>query len=224
MRLKRPLYGPDHEGGPSRGTDVKMVKRALGKVEDGLLPPRPGGYDSVFNRRTVEALDVFRRSSGQPELERRRGKPFGQEDLDWLEPYFDAYGRWRYRLYRPPAPKPKLIAPLQGWASLDQRLWDHFSQGRLLGFSDLGTYNPASRLPSGAPSDHAVFPARAYDLGISPAIGYANPKARAYFNSLIGDPDIEYVILGDKIWSRARGLHAYTSGGHQNHIHVSGRK
>lgn len=39
---------------------------------------------------------------------------------------------------------------------------------------------------------------------------------------MIGRPGIHYVILGDKIWSTERGLHAYTAGGHESHVHVSG--
>lgn len=100
-------------GGPSVGTDVKMVKRALGKFEDSLLPPKPGGYDRIYNDRTAEAVDVFRRSI--PSLIDRRGKPFGQPDLDELDFYFDAYGRWRYRMYVPPKPpKPKPAVPNLG--------------------------------------------------------------------------------------------------------------
>jgi hypothetical protein len=94
-----------------------------------------------------------------------------------------------------------------------------------MGMSDLGTYNPASKLPSGAPSDHAVYPAAAFDLGIDPDTGWDNDVARSYFLSLVGNPRVNYLILGDKIWSRARaseGIRSYSGGGHANHVHVSG--
>lgn len=191
-----------------------MVQRALNAA-----PARTNiAVTSVYDDTTQRRMSRFRAANSL-----NPGKHFDQETLDELWPYFDAYGRWRYRLYKPPVPPPVLIAPKQGFASLDKSLWEPFSRGRKLGFSDLGTYNPASRLPSGRPSDHAVYPALAYDLGISPATGYSNPKARAYFNDLMGEPEIEYVILGDKIWSRAKGFHSYTAGGHAGHIHVSGR-
>lgn len=208
MKLKRPLKGSEV------GVDVKMVQRALNAAPSRTVIAVTSHYDATTQRR----VSRFRLANSL-----NPGTHFDQEMLDALWPYFDAYGRWRYRLYQPPKPAPVLIAPKQGFASLDKSLWEPFSRGRKLGFSDLGTYNPASRLPSGRPSDHAVYPALAYDLGISPATGYYNQKARAYFNDLMGEPEIEYIILSPKIWSRAKGLHAYNGGDHYNHIHVSGR-
>jgi hypothetical protein len=92
------------------------------------------------------------------------------------------------------------------------------------GLTDLGTYNPASRLPSGAPSDHAVHPAMAFDLGITPATGWANLKARAYVLWAAHQGEVEYVILGDRIYFGATSWRRYTAGGHLNHVHVSGRR
>lgn len=88
------------------------------------------------------------------------------------------------------------------------------------GFTNLGTHNPASRLPGGGVSDHAKFPAEAFDIGGFSG-GYSNARARQMFNWLIRQPGVKYAILGDKIWTRGRGLHAYTAGGHDTHIHVS---
>lgn len=119
-------------------------------------------------------------------------------------------------------PKPVLIEPRQGFESLHRSLWEAYSIGRRAGLTDLGTYNPSSRLPSGAPSDHALWPAFAFDLGCSPQTGYENLVARRFFNDMVGKPEVNYVILGNKIWSRAAGLHTYTAGGHDNHVHVSG--
>lgn len=228
MKLKRQLYGPDQERGPSHGRDVRdFVKRTLYRlpaqlpVGDMFFPRPPGGFDRVYNRKTEEAVEVVRRFD-----ERRPFTgPFRQDDLDAFWDYADAYSRWVYRLWSAPNPKPPtptLIAPIQGLASLDKKLWTDFSTGRHMGLTDLGTFNPSSTLPSGAPSDHAVWPACAFDLGVSPDTGYANPTGRKFFDLMSGRPEVHYVILGDKIWSREMGLHSYSGGGHMNHVHTSG--
>lgn len=134
--------------------------------------------------------------------------------LDLLAQYADEH--------KPPPPAPKYVEPRQGFASLDRRLWDEFTTGRNMGLTDLGTYNRASRLPSGLPSDHAVYPAVAFDLGFSPQIGYAHTTARKFFHMIAGAEGIHYVILGNQIWSREKGMHSYTDGGHEGHCHVSG--
>jgi hypothetical protein len=118
----------------------------------------------------------------------------------------------------------ELVQPTQGFASLHRSLWELYSIGRHAGLSDLGTFNGASRLPSGRPSDHAVYPAYAFDLGFTPHTGYEHPTARAFFKTCCERPEVEYCILGDHIWSRAQGLHTYTAGGHANHVHVSGNR
>lgn len=223
MKLRRPLYGPGDPRGPSRGRDVVAVKRGLNKVERDFFPRPEPGFDHVFNQKTADAVKTFQRINDIDATGH-----FGQASLDALWPYMDAYARLMYRTYVPPKPKPvppPLVEPKQGWASLHPSLHAAYSIGRTLGFSDLGTYNPASRLPSGAPSDHAVSPALAFDLGIDPDTGYDHDAARAYFHTLIGRPEIGYVILGERIWSRVRaseGVRRYTAGGHENHVHVSG--
>jgi hypothetical protein len=118
----------------------------------------------------------------------------------------------------------KLVEPKQGFSSLRKDLWQAFSIGRSRGLTDLGTYNPGSRLPSGAPSDHAVYPAVAFDLGFSPAIGFDHPVARKFAQDMSKRPEVEYVICGNQIWSEERGWHAYTAGGHEGHVHVSGHR
>jgi hypothetical protein len=117
---------------------------------------------------------------------------------------------------------PSLVEPRQGYSSLEQSLWADYALARHMGLSDLGTYNPSSTLPGGGKSDHAYYPARAFDAGFSPPIGYAHPIARAFFEAMVGRPEVGYVILGNVIWSRERGRHAYTAGGHAGHVHVSG--
>lgn len=121
--------------------------------------------------------------------------------------------------------QPKLVAPLQGFDSLTRSLWQAYTLGRNAGLTDLGTHNPASTLPGGGPSDHSVYPAYAFDLGFSPQTGWANLQARAVALKLAGRPEVEYVILGDRIWTDdGRGWHAYTAGNHANHIHCSGHR
>ncbi|MBA3745242.1 hypothetical protein [Sporichthya sp.] len=118
--------------------------------------------------------------------------------------------------------RPRLVEPNQGFNSLHSSLWEAYTIGRRMGLSDLGTYNPASRLPSGAPSDHAVNPAMAFDLGFSPGTGWNNITARAFAEKMAGRAETEYVILGDRIWSRDRGWRRYSYGGHEGHVHCSG--
>jgi len=118
--------------------------------------------------------------------------------------------------------KPHIVEPNQGFNSLAHSLLEIYSIGRNMGLSDQGTYNPYSRLPSGRRSDHAVYPAKAFDLGFSPSTGDHHPVAKAYFDIAIKRPEVKYVILGRIIWSEDRGLHNYTYGGHESHVHVSG--
>ncbi len=115
-----------------------------------------------------------------------------------------------------------LVKPRQGFASLRKDGREAYTLGRRLGLSDLGTYNPASTLPGGGKSDHAYHPARAFDLGLT-KVG-TRERARWFFRRMIDRPEVEYVIFEDKIWSRNKGLHAYTAGGHLTHVHVSLRR
>lgn len=118
-----------------------------------------------------------------------------------------------------------LIQPVQGFRSLHESLWRIYSIGRNMGLHDLGTYNPDSRLPGGGLSDHAVYPAMAFDLGVDPDLGFAHPAGRAFFDLCMSRPEVEYVILGDRIGIRATGIvKPYSAGGHMNHAHVSGNR
>ncbi len=212
VTLKRQL-----KGGES-GTDVTMIQRALNKAPSQTVIAVDGHYNTTTKNR-VRAFEIAH------SLLVNDGR-FVQQTLNALWTYFDAYGRMRYRLYKPPVPPPPvpvLIEPKQGWNSLVKELWQDFSLGRSMGLSDLGTYNPNSRLPSGAPSDHAMWPAYAFDLGFSPQTGMANPVANKFFNLMVGRPEVHYVICGTSIWSVEEGLHSYTSGGHEGHVHTSGK-
>jgi hypothetical protein len=115
-----------------------------------------------------------------------------------------------------------LLKPKQGFDSLAKELWELYTLARRLGLSDLGTYNPASTLPGGGKSDHTLGPpAFAFDAGLT-KVG-TRRRARFLFDSAISRPEVHYVIFEDKIWSTERGLHAYTAGGHETHVHVSGK-
>ncbi len=223
MNLKRPLYGPSDPRGPSKGRDVRdFVKRTLHRVEADFFPKPPGGFDDVYNAKTEEAVRIFQRlndikATGQ----------FGQGTLDAMWPYADAYAKWVYRTWSAPKPKPPpLNEPVQGFSSLHKSLWPLYDLGIRMGLHpDLGTWNPASDLPSGAPSDHSVGPpAYAFDLGVEPDNGWANDVGRAFFHLCMRNPACEYVILGDRIASRNFDwtIRHYSYGGHSNHVHVSG--
>ena len=198
-----------------RGPDVLAVKRALRKAgfRKGLT------LNPTFGTALERQIKAFQHKHGL--------KPdgvYGPSTHKALAKYFDRYGKLLYK--RTPKP-PALVEPNQGWSSLSKTLWQAYSLCRNSGssFIDLGTYNPASRLPSGAPSDHAVYPAMAFDIGIEPDTGWNNLKARALAMRLVRLPEVEYVILGNRIWTDWRKFWgSYTSGGHQNHIHVSGRR
>lgn len=93
MKLKRPLKGSE------TGSDVRMVQRALNKwVRPSTEIPENGHYD----QRTIDRMVGFQLEQN---IKPATGN-MGQRTLDRLTPYFDAYGRWRYRLYMPPVPTP----------------------------------------------------------------------------------------------------------------------
>lgn len=217
--LKIGCYGADVEGA------TRALLRCLG--------------DDQGWRAFVAALPVVRRTFGvgKRTLTKRAQAKLGVYQTGWLgtatETKLRQAGAFddradvlleQYAASLTPKPLP-LVEPNQGFASLHRSLWAAYSVGRRAGLTDLGTYNPASRLPSGAPSDHSVYPAYAFDLGFDPDTGWANEPARRVALALAGRPEIEYVILGNRIWTNdGRGWHDYTAGNHANHIHCSGRR
>jgi murein DD-endopeptidase MepM/ murein hydrolase activator NlpD len=80
-----------------------MVQRALNKAPSHTTIATNGIYDETTKRR----VGAFRAARSL-----RIGRDVDQQLLDELWPYFDAYGRWRYRLFRPPAPPPLMVAPI----------------------------------------------------------------------------------------------------------------
>ena len=87
MKLKRPLRGSE------TGTDVSMVQRALNKAPSRTTIDTSGVYDETTKRR----VKSFKTAWSLP-----ASTLFDQNALDALWPYFDAYGRMRYRLFIPP--------------------------------------------------------------------------------------------------------------------------
>lgn len=203
------------------GTDVEAVGRALCRAGAG---PKLAVYNALPTRvrrrwgwRKRRWLRAFKRTHNLAD-----DAVYGKGAHAALEPFFDPWARELVRRYTPPI---KLVEPRQGWGSLDRSLWELYAiaVGKY-GMTDLGTYNPASRLPSGGISDHAKGPpALAFDVGIDPDIGMADPEGRAFFNLCSSDRRVEYVILGDRIGSFKFGSKPYGSGGHLNHAHVSAR-
>jgi hypothetical protein len=96
----------------------------------------------------------------------------------------------------------KLKVPKQGFASLDERLWLPYSMAIARGFTDLGTY-------ANKAGDHGYWPSRAFDVGRKNRFfnkGWNYLVARRLAKLYVEHHkalDIDYVILGDKIWSRS---------------------
>jgi len=100
MKLKRSLYGPHSNIGPSHGGDVYAVKRGLWQYGHDLFDhPKRSDFDDVYNEKTVIAVDKLRKIQ-----KREQGGPFRQDDLDAIYPHMDKYGRFRYWKYQPPKP------------------------------------------------------------------------------------------------------------------------
>lgn len=89
--------------------DVRMVQRALGRWsrEQELVT---GYYGAV----TCRTMASFQRAH---KITPARGW-LGQRTLDKLEPYFDAYGKWRYRMARVPDAVPDLGPFVEGGKSV----------------------------------------------------------------------------------------------------------
>lgn len=117
----------------------------------------------------------------------------------------------------------KLVEPRQGFQSLDSSLWLAYSMGRKRGFTDLGTY-------AAKPGDHGYWPAHAFDLGRSNRFfnkGWNYLVARRLAKLYVKHHralNVNYVILGDRIWSRQYPYwhHYGRDRTHFFHIHVSG--
>jgi len=211
------VIGPD-----DTGADVEGVARALCREGSGATL-------SAFAKQTVERRQTWNQQKQDwlKKFEKTQGvKPdgiYGKWIHGELSPHFDAKAISLMDTWKPPPPP--LIEPRQGFDSLHRSLWDIYSVGRRLDLFDLGTYNPDSNLPSGNPSDHAVYPAYAFDLGINPDIGFEHDLARSFFYIALKRPEIEYVILGNRIGYRRTGLVSYYGyGGHENHAHCSGNR
>lgn len=232
-----PYHGPLRLG--DHGTLVNAAKRAVYRTLGSPSKWKGFAAQTVEQRRTFG--HAFRDDLTLAQRARSAGRTEGVFDEPTLRALeqagFDAEARRLWLAWRPaPPPVPPLVEPYQGFGSLVDDLWRPFTIGRGMGLKDgpgtaSGTYNPASRLPSGAASDHATsrldgrvgMPACAFDLDIGLHVGYQNPLARAFFQKMCGRAGVHYVILGDRIWSTEKGFHAYgDSASHSNHVHTSG--
>lgn len=215
-------YGLPESGLKSKGPTAESLKRAMSRL--GYLE-WSDGFDQVFNRRLADALerwDPGHTGYGKGRWVKVRGAKVGAGKPHAGEYALDGPAlnmiRDEYAAAHPPPP---VVIPVP---SLHPSLWDAYGEAlRTPGLFSLGTYNPESRLPSGLPSDHAVYPAYAFDIGFNPDVGWQHPVARPYAEKTAKRWEVEYVILGDRIhidgeWRTFRG------GGHLNHIHVSGRR
>lgn len=109
MKLKRPLYGPDHPDGPSRGRDVIAVKRGLSKVENDFFPRPDTGFDATYWRTVADAVKVFQKKEGIVPI----NGVLNQATLDALWPHMDAYARYLYWRFKVPVAQPAMASPLK---------------------------------------------------------------------------------------------------------------
>lgn len=195
------------------GTDVEGVGRAFCKAGV-FMPIKVFNAMPKFMRRKYGFRKVAACKKWQKQHKQNTDGVYDMVAHRPLEPYFDAKARALMHT------KPVLVEPIQGFESLRDSLWEDFSIGRRMGLSDLGTHNPRSTA-GGQPSDHASWPANAFDLGFSEIAGFAT--ASSFFNQMMNRPELEYVIFASKIWSQNNGLRTWTGGGHSTHVHVSGR-
>lgn len=133
--MKRPLYGPSHPLGPSKGRDVEdFVKRTLNRMPNQIglgedfFPKPPGGFDDVYNLKTVEAVKVVqmwfdvRPATGN----------MGYTTFDILWAHADDYSKWVYRTWDAPPPPstiPNLGKLTQNGRDLSDLRLTHRSSG-----------------------------------------------------------------------------------------------
>ena len=135
MEMKRPLFGPDHSRGPSKGRDVRdFVKRTLHRMPaqlglgENFFPKPPGGFDDVYNRKTAEAVGVIQQWYSIKPVTGNMGDATFQ--ILWA--HADAYSRWVYRAYippKPPTPVPQLGPYVIGGRSLLNTRLTHNTDG-----------------------------------------------------------------------------------------------
>lgn len=202
------------------GKDVQGVRRACNLFVGREVPTAPIVVQRTFGLGMTELV-----KAAQDEAVIPKSGVAGPALMEALRraDAFDAYATQllnQYAAEHPPKPpKPRLVEPKQGFRALQASLWPSFSVGRSeYGLSDLGVYNPsAANIAMG--SDHAVYPAAAYDLGFT---SRNRASAQAFFRWVITQPTTRYAIFERSIWSRAYGLRRYGGIPHETHVHVSG--
>jgi hypothetical protein len=217
------------------GTDVQAISRAY--IRANLWPQMTltkFGKLPVKTRLTFDANRAGAQRRLEKQLGAKRDGIYARSSHEELvaRGVFDSTSIRLLKTWKPP--EPPLIEPKQGFDSLHPSLHRVYTMGRMRSFTDLGTYNPKATLPGSTNlSDHASSkdcakvpspPAKAIDFGIEPDTGWENREAREFVLAIWERPEIEYVILGDKIAIRGEGIRPYTAGGHLNHIHISGNR
>jgi hypothetical protein len=123
-----------------------------------------------------------------------------------------------------------LVRPVQGWHSLNSRLWLAYSSGIKRGYYDVGTYANKKGDHSWGDRNGQPGQALAFDIRRKGWLGrfgwgFTNAKrlAQWYWDNRVA-LNIDYVIVGRKIISRENPVwHDYTRDtSHDWHIHVSG--
>lgn len=130
--MKRPLYGPGHDKGPSRGRDVKdFVKRTLHRMPaqvglgEDFFPKPSAGFDDVYNEKTAEAITVVQQWF---DIRPATGN-MGFTTFDILWAHADAYSKYAYRIWSPPSVIPQLGKLTQGGRDLLDLRLTHKSSG-----------------------------------------------------------------------------------------------
>jgi len=203
MKLKRPLYGPAHDKGPSHGADVVAIKRGLSKVETGFFSRPEAGFDDVYNLKTVEAVIVKRQKD-----KREKSGPFRQDDLDALWPFMDSFARLKYRSFIPqPILTPEEIRFNKLVASMKQ-MSDHTPGYQLGGGHGIPLYRVSSfqRLDCSSSTSKAL-----YDAGMFPddyawvsgkiAWAWGEPGPGKYF-SIYANTEHVWIRLHKTKWWR----------------------
>lgn len=192
---------------------------------------------------TLETITKGNSGAGYPDIEAalKSGNPYTNPPLEGLQTWVAGSGRTQdsmaYALevmamnadvvkgQASSTDQAGQVKPKQGFNSLHPILWTAYSIGRRApyAFGDSGTYAGKAEDHSWGDRNGQPGVSMAIDLGFSPATGQDNVLAKQYFDIMVGRPEVEYVILGDKIWSKTRGLHDYTRNRtHFYHVHVSG--
>jgi hypothetical protein len=181
-----------------------MVQRALNRwVDSRVTVP----VTSVYDQRTRDRMTAFQLSENVKPAD----GTMEQATLDALEPYFDAYGRWRYRTFRPPPAKTPADRKFEELLAAMQILSKE-TPGYQLGGGHgipLGQVSPSQKLDCSSSTSKALE--MAGDLGFEPtdyawvsgkfATSYGEPGRGRYF-TVYANAEHVFVRLHRSRWWR----------------------